>query len=120
MIFEKCVDTRIYTFDAQTFAHKDTNTHHFGCHGQTNAQRHCDVFDCDPFVLVHAFDNNSAAAATVVLGAAIPEGSHRFPSFSITLLVNNNVPLSFCPQVRQMISFLVMFSEDMFNELVDV
>ena len=78
------------------------------------------AIDRDPLVPVHAFDNNSTAASTVVLGAAIPEALHRLPSFRITTLVNFNVPLSFCTLVRQMISFLVVFSEDVFHVTVDL
>ena len=35
------------------------DTHHFGCHGRTKTQGHCDFADCDPFVPVNAFDNDS-------------------------------------------------------------
>ena len=83
------------------------DTHHFGSHGRICAQRYFDFADCDPFVPVSTFDNDSTTTSTVELGAAVPEASHRLPSFSIIPSVSNNLPLSICTQVRQLINFLV-------------
>ena len=64
---------------------------HFCCHGRTNTQKYRDFADCDPFDLVSPFDNDSATASSVVLGAAVPETLHCLPSFSIGALVRGNM-----------------------------
>ena len=75
--------------------------------------------DCDPPVPIHTFDHNTAATSSVSLGAAAPKASHCLPVFCIAF-INNALPLPFCLQVREVVGFLVVFSENVHYTIVDL
>ena len=49
-----------------------------------------------------------------------PEVFYRRPCFSITASVNSNFPLSLCPQVGPVISFLIVFPEKVFHVIANL
>ena len=127
MTLDNCVNTLVNRFHTEVFsqhevqdASKDTDTHHFGRHGRPYPQRYRNFADCDPFVCGSTLDDNSTVTSTDDLGAAIPEASHRFPSFIIFTFVNDNLSLSLCTPVRPVISFLIVFSEDVLHIIIDL
>ena len=97
MIFDNSLNASIDSFHTETFsqhevqdASKNTDTHHFCCHGRTPSQGYCNVADCDPLVPVYSFDHYSTTTSTIDLGAAIPEASNRLPTFSLLSFYNHN------------------------------
>ena len=60
-------------------------------------------------VSVHSFDHNSTPTSTVCLFTAIPEAAHRLPVFCIVSFPNNDLPLPFCTQIRQVVGLLMVF-----------
>ena len=122
LICNNCVDTLIENFNAETFAQnkihdasKNTDSHYFCCHGRTNTQRYRDFANCGPLVLVNSFVNDSAAAFSVVLGAAVPEALHCHLSVLLSL---STLPL--CTQIRPVISFLIVFPEDVLDVVINL
>ena len=97
------------------------HTHHcFGSHGRTDTQGHRNLADHDPCVPVSSFNHDTTSTSTVVLGASIPEAFHRVPCLSIIASVNNNFSLSLCSQVGPVISFLIVFPENVLHVNVNL
>ena len=84
----------------------------FCCHGRNNAQKFSDFADCDPFVLISDFHDDSTAVSSVVLGAAVPEARHCLPSFIIQAFVHT------LHQICPVINFLVFHPEDVHHVII--
>ena len=76
-------------------------------------ERHRNPADRDPVFSVHTFDNHAAAARALSVIASIPTSFHRLLSFVLTAFF-------ICTQVRPMIGFLVVFSDDVPHVVTDL
>ena len=91
--------------------------------GQARAhlQGHGVLANCDPLSSVYSFDHNSAATGTVFFFfATAPEFSDRLPPLAVASFFNGNLPRSISTQARQMISFLIVFAEDVLHIISDL
>ena len=82
--------------------------------------RNCDLTDCHPCLSVYTFDHDSAAAPAIVFVTSIPEASYRLPRCVRVFPVENNFSTSLCASVGPVICLLIMFSENVFHEVVDI
>ena len=73
------------------------------------------LFDCHPFLSVHNFDHNSAAALATVFEASIPEASYRFLCCGYVFSMDMNLSSSLCVNVSPAVCFLIMFLEDVLH-----
>ena len=64
-------------------------------------------------ISVYSFDHNSASTSSVCFCGADPEAAHHFPVFCIVSFINSDLPVPFRAQVRQMVVFLIVLTEDM-------
>ena len=103
---------------------KDTREHahtsNLGRHSRAHFQAVCNLTNRHTCFPVDNFDDHTTSAFAIVFEAAVPIAFHRLPCPRIITSVKDNFPLSLWSNVGPVVSFLNVFSVDMFHETVNV
>ena len=95
-------------------------TKNFRRHGGSHFQRNCDLTDSHPFLSVYPFDHDSADAFAIVFETSIPDVTYRLPCCGDVFPTDIDFSSSVCANVGSVVCFLILFSVDVFHEVVDV
>ena len=83
-------------------------------------QRDGNFDGCDPRVFVCSRDDNTTTTSAIDLGASIPDATEHLPLFIFISFVNDNYSLSLRSNVRPVISFFIVFPEDVLHVIIDL
>ena len=70
--------------------------------------------------LSNASDHNTTTTSFINPGTAVPKASCCLPIFCLASFFNIDLPPPFCTQIRQAISFRIVFTKNALHMIVDV
>ena len=126
MICQKCVDTLIDFFSAETFvqnkiqdAGKNTDTHHFCCHSRTNPKGTAILL-----IVIHLSSSTPLLTTPQPLLPLTLELLSQKPCtafhLSVLLPLSTIIFLSLCTQIRPVIGFLIVFPKNVLNVIINL